>query len=182
MSSFEVLLFLTEGFEEVEAVTTVDILRRANISVAMVSLTGKENVTGSHGICIKSDALFENIDLYNSDMLILPGGPGHVNYKTHQGLLELIKKYYAENKYLSAICAAPVIFGELNLLVGKRAVCFPSCESKLTGAAISSDKVVKDGKIITSKGPGTSADFALKIVESLKGIDAAEEIKKAFIL
>lgn len=180
--SADVLLFLTEGFEETEAITTVDILRRADIAVTTVSLTGEEIVTGAHGVAVKADSLFDQADLDGAAMLVLPGGPGHVRYKTHQELLALIKQYAAADKYLAAICAAPVIFGGLNLLAGKKAVCFPGHEDALTGAVLSADKAVRDGKIITSKGPGTAPDFALKIVETLKSADLAEQVRKAFIL
>jgi 4-methyl-5(b-hydroxyethyl)-thiazole monophosphate biosynthesis len=176
-----VLLFLTEGFEETEAITVIDLLRRAEINVNTVSLTDSETVTGAHGIAVHADTFFGRVDLNPAEMLVLPGGPGHMNYKTHPGLLALIQKYNAEGKYIAAICAAPVIFGGLNLLVGKKAVCYPGCENELTGAILLPDKVVKDGNIITSKGPGTAPDFALSIIETLKGAAVAEKIAKAFI-
>ncbi len=181
MESYDAYLFLTEGFEETEAITTLDILRRGDINVISVSLTGNEYVIGSHGICVKSDELFENINQNAAKMLVLPGGPGHANYLKHKGLLSLIKKYHDDGKYLAAICAAPVVFGELNLLVGKKATCFPSFENRLHGAIITSDSVVLDGKFITSKGPGTSVVFGLKLVEILKGINVSEKIKVGLI-
>lgn len=176
-----VYLFLADNFEEIEAVTTLDILRRAGIDILSVSVTGSEYVTGSHKITIKTDILFEDIKSA-ADMMILPGGPGHTALLKHKGLITLLRKQYDENKFIAAICAAPSVLGQIGLLKGKKAVCYPSYEPKLVGAEIIDNPVVSDGNIITSKGPGTTVNFALKIVETLVGRGVMEKIKKDAII
>lgn len=172
------LLFLTDGFEEIEALATVDILRRAGIVVTTVSTTGKVNVVGKNAVEVKADALFEEVFKDDADMLIIPGGPGVANLDKHQGLKELIKEYNQKGKWIAAICAAPTILGKLGLLEEKNAICYPGCENDLTRAKLLDLPVVVDGNIITSKGPGTAFQFAFKIVEILKGKEKAEDVSK----
>ena len=120
----QVTVHLAEGFEEIEAVTIIDVLRRAGIEVIIVSITGKHLVKGSHNIEVKADLLFEEVDYSKGDMIILPGGmPGSKNLNEHEGLKAQIIKYQANEKYLAAICAAPIVFGNLGILNGKSAVC-----------------------------------------------------------
>lgn len=173
-----VLVFLATGFEEIEAISTIDILRRAGIKVKTVSITGKKRVSGAHGIDIVADMLFDKIPL-NADSLVLPGGmPGTLNLKAHQGLCTLLLSFAnRKDKTLAAICAAPSIFGELGLLKNKKATCYPGFEDQLTNAKVSRKSVVRDGNIITANGPGHAMDFALKIVEHLSGSEKAEEIR-----
>lgn len=176
------LLFLADGFEEIEAIATVDILRRAGIDVSTVSITQKKNVVGKNGVPVTADSLFEEINASDVDMLIIPGGPGVSLLNQHKELKELVKKYYKENKWIAAICAAPTIFGKMGLLEGKKAICYPGLEGELKGACVQKEAVVvHDGNIITSKGPGTTFEFALKIVEVLKGMDKAHEVAKNMI-
>jgi 4-methyl-5(b-hydroxyethyl)-thiazole monophosphate biosynthesis len=176
----KVYLFLANGFEEIEGLTVVDLLRRANVETVMVSITGNEYVTGSHQIMVKADALFENTDFSDGDMLVLPGGmPGTKNLSEHDGLDQLLKKYQAIGKKLSAVCAAPSILGAKGLLKGKNATCYPGYEDVLLGAHIKNEAVVIDGNIITSKGMGTSIDFGLSIVKSLAGEAEAVRIAKS---
>ena len=170
------LLVLSEGFEEIEATTTIDILRRACVSVTTVSLTGEYFITGARGVSIETDELFENLQ-DDFDMLILPGGPGTKNYFEHKALLDLITKYNENGKYLAAICAAPTVFGKLGLLKGKKAVCFPGCENELIGAVLSTNAVEVDGTVITSKAAGTAVDFALKLAEILLGEEVSKKVK-----
>lgn len=172
----KVTIFLTEGFETVEALAVVDILRRAKIIAETVSITGKRNVTSAQLITVEADALFEEANFEDSDVLFIPGGPGHKSYLEHTELLELIKKHCLEGKRIAAICAAPSILGKLGLLEGKKAVCFPGFEESLKGADILSDRVVTDGNITTSKGMGTSLDLGLELVRLLVGQEAARSL------
>lgn len=170
-------LFFATGFEEVEALTVVDILRRGQVDCKTVSIMGEQEVTSSHGITVKADLLFENQDLSDADMLILPGGiPGTPNLKAHKGLEELILQYKDEGKFLAAVCAAPTIYGEMGLLEGKDATCYPGMEEGLLGANQKTDKVVCDGQFITSRGMGTCVDFGLVLLGKLEGEEKAEEI------
>lgn len=163
-----VFLFLTEGFEEIEALTVVDLLRRAQISVKMISVTGNQMVTGAHKIEVKADELFENADFSKGDMLILPGGsPGTDHLDKCDMLIELLKQYNQEGKAIGAICAAPRILGRLGILFGKKACCYPGNEDKLAGAKISENEVETDGNIVTSRGAGTAVAFSAAIISKL---------------
>ena len=133
----EVCVFLADGFEEIEGLTVVDLLRRAGIETRTVSIMGQEEIQGAHGIIVKADSLFENTDFSEVKMLVLPGGmPGTIHLKEHKGLEELILKHNEEKKYLAAICAAPTVFGGMGILKGKKAICYPGMEEGLTGADV----------------------------------------------
>ena len=173
----KVFIFLAEGFEETEAVATIDVMLRGELDVTIVSVTGKPLVTGAHGIAVQADALFENTDFTKGDMLVLPGGmPGASNLNTHQGLKNLLLQYAKAGKKLAAICAAPLVLGGLDLLQGKKATAYPGFESTLKGAEYVKTAVVKDGNIITGRGPGFAFDFGLAIVEELQGKTKADEV------
>lgn len=175
----KVYLFLANGFEEIEGLTVVDLLRRASIEIMMVSITGSPYVTGSHNIMVKADDLFENVDFADGDMLVLPGGmPGTKYLSEHEGLDRLLKKYSEKGKKLSAVCAAPSVLGSKGLLKGKNATCFPGFEDALTGARVKNEAVVTDGNIITSKGMGTAIDFSLAIIRSISGESEASKLAK----
>ena len=179
----KVFLFLAKGFEETEAVVTMDIMIRGGLDVKSVSITGNLLVTGTHGIPVKADLLFEEADLASGDMLVLPGGiPGATNLKAHAGLSKALEQYAAEGKKIAAICAAPLVLGGLGLLRGKNATVYPGYESTLEGALIFADPVIKDGNIITGQGPGFSFEFGLKIVEELQGKEKAEEVAEGLLL
>lgn len=171
-----VCIFLAEGFEEVEALTVVDLLRRADIKIDMVSIGDSLKVRGRSGIEVTADVLWKDSNADTADMLILPGGmPGVTYLGQHKGLTDLIMEYAAGGKLLAAICAAPTVFGQLGILEGKNATCYPGLEGKLTGAVIRTDeKVITDGNITTSRGVGTAIDFALRLISIL----ADEEISK----
>lgn len=176
----KVNMFFATGYEEVEALTVVDLLRREGIEINMVSVTGEREVTGAHGIAVKMDKLFEEID--EADMLILPGGmPGTLNLKAHQGLVELLKEYDKKGKYLAAICAAPTVFGELGMLKGRHATCYPGMEEGLVDATALEDNVVRDDHFITSRGLGTAIDFTLAIIEVLKDDVTANELASKIV-
>ncbi len=178
----KVCVFFAEGFEEIEALTVTDLLRRAGADVRNVSVTGAKRVTGSHGIAVETDELFEQTDCTDADILVLPGGmPGTLNLQAHKGLEELLRKCYAQGTYLAAICAAPTVFAAFGFLKGRRACCYPSMEEKLEGAAVCTEPVVKDGTIITSRGLGTAIPFALELTALLYGKEKAEEIGKSVV-
>ena len=171
-------MFLAQGFEEVEAIACLDVIRRASIEIKTVGIASK-CVTGSHGITVEADLNEEDIILDNSlDGVILPGGmPGTLNLKENSTVNAAID-FCAENgKLLCAICAAPLILGNKNLLVGKNAVCFPGFESELRDANISEEFVCTDGKIITAKGMGSAINFGLEIVKHFKGEQASADLK-----
>lgn len=173
-------VFLSEGFEEIEAIAPIDILRRADIEVITVSIGTKKEVCGAHGIKIMADVLFDEVHCSDNDLLMLPGGmPGTKNLDAHQGLKTLLRKHAEHEKLIAAICAAPSILGGMGLLKGKEAVCYPGFEDKLLGATVSKEKVVQSGNIITAMGAGVAVSFALKLVEVLKGKSASEKIAKA---
>lgn len=178
----KVYVFLAEGFEEVEALTVVDLLRRANIEVCMVSVTGKTKVTGSHSITVSTDKQFRDLDVCDGDMLILPGGqPGTQNLGEHELLTELLKAWNKEGKRIAAICAAPTVLGALDILTGKQAICYPGCEEQLTGAEIVNDRVVTDGNITTGQSLGSAIPFALELIRLLRNEKTALEIKKSIV-
>jgi 4-methyl-5(b-hydroxyethyl)-thiazole monophosphate biosynthesis len=171
-----VYVFLADGFEEIEALTVVDLLRRAGVDVTTVSITENILVHGAHGIDVMADILFKD-NLSKADMLVLPGGGlGTKNLLAHEGLKGLLIDYEKKDRYLAAICAAPSILGTHGLLKGKRAICYPGFEDKLTGAVVTNDKAVVDGKFITSKGPGTSIEFSLELIKILCGEETASQI------
>ncbi len=173
----KVFVFLAEGFEEIEAVGTIDVLRRGELEVITVSITGKNVVTGAHKISVVADKLFEETDFSSGQMLVLPGGmPGASNLNAHKGLKSLIEQYHAENKKIAAICAAPLVLGGLDLLQGKNATAYPGFENTLRGANFVKDKVVQDGNIITGRGPGLVFDFGLAIIAELQGPQKADEV------
>ncbi|MHB8127767.1 MAG: DJ-1 family glyoxalase III [Mobilitalea sp.] len=176
----KVYIFLADGYEEIEGLTVVDLLRRANIDTIMVSVTGNLSVTGSHQITTITDVLYESADFKDADMLVLPGGmPGTINLMEHEGLDLLLKEFHAKGKRLAAICAAPRVLGTKGLLIGKNATCYPGNEEFLNGARVINTSVVTDGNITTSKGMGTAIDFALSLIKSISGEEEAVKIAKA---
>lgn len=175
----KVALFMIEGFEETEALGTVDILRRGDVDVCTVSLGLDKYLTGRSNITVVADMMFQDILGNEFDMLVIPGGS--ITYTEHEGLLKLVQQYDGRNKYLAAICAAPAVFGKLGLLHGKKAVIYPGLEDWIKGANIAPDLVVTDGRITTAKGPGATVHFALRLVEILRGEDAARKVAEAFI-
>lgn len=178
----KIYIFLAEGFEEIEGLTVVDLLRRAKLDITMVSMTQALAVTGSHGIQITADAAFEEVDYTDAGMYVLPGGmPGTLNLGNHEGLVTLLKKAHAENRKIAAICAAPSVLGTSGILEGKKAVCYPGFEDKLTGAEVSEDPVAVDGNIITSRGMGTAIEFSLAIITEFLGEEEAQRIAASII-
>lgn len=174
----KVSAFLTDGFETVEALAVIDLLRRAGIEVTTVSITGDRTVVSAQQIPVTADRLYEEMNFKDMDLLFLPGGPGHVHYGEHEPLLALLRKFHKENKRIAAICAAPSILGRLGLLKGRRAICFPGYEKDLKEAQVISApaRVVTDGNITTSRGMGTSLDLGLELVKLLVGKEQAGQL------
>lgn len=175
-----VYVFFADGFEEIEALTAVDVLRRADLKVEMVSVTSEDVATGAHGIAVTCDLLFEECDFSDAIMLLLPGGmPGAGSLYKHAGLCELLLDYNSRNKPIAAICAAPMVLGKLGILKGRKATCYPGYERDLQGAEFVSEQVVKDGNLITGNGPGAAMAFSLTIVESLVGKAKKQDLIEA---
>lgn len=173
-----VYVFLADGFEEVEAIEPVDIMRRAGLDVLTVGLSDAP-VTGSHGIEVKADIVIDEVDYDNIEAVVLPGGGlGHERLDASDSVHAVINYAAAHGKYICAICASPSILGRKQLLSGKRATCFPGFEKYLYGAEYVTDKAVVDGKIITARGAGAAAEFGFEIVAALKDREAADEVKR----
>jgi len=178
-----ILIHLATGFEETEAVTIIDVLRRANLDVTIVSITGSLAVTGAHNITIDADQLYDEADYTTAAMVILPGGmPGTTNLLNHTGLMGQLKKFYKEKRFIAAICAAPMILGSLGFLQNRKAVCYPGFESKLTGATVLNTPFTVDENIVTGRGVGTALAFSLEIVRLLKGEHLASELRTALVI
>lgn len=177
-----VYVFLADGFEEIEGLTVVDILRRAGVDTQMVSISGNLTVTGSHKIAVQADLGIQEAEFASADLLVLPGGmPGTTNLGACEALTEQLVRFYKEGKKIAAICAAPSVLGDLGLLKGKKAVCYPGFEERLMGAEVLYEKVAVDGNVTTSRGMGTAIPFALALVEQLVSKEKAEELKKGII-
>lgn len=179
----KVFIFLADGFEEIEAIAPIDILRRAQLDVTTVSISERREVIGAHGVKVLADKLFSETTFGADAYFVLPGGyDGMLNLSAHAGVNELLQQQHIAGKKLAAICASPSILGKLGILKGKKAICYPGFEDNLTGALLSEQPVVEDGNVITGKGPGVAIPFALKIVETLKGGEVAQQIAEALML
>lgn len=177
-----VCVFFAEGFEEIEALTVVDILRRGGIDVDMVSVTGARSVAGSHKITVEMDKLLEEVDFEKTEMIVLPGGmPGTKGLEATEPLMKQVDAFYEKGKYIAAICAAPSIFGHKGILKGRTACSFPSFESHLEGAEVSKEPVTVSDNVITSRGMGTAIPFGLKLLEQFAGKEAALEMKETIV-
>ncbi len=178
-----IYLFLADGFEDVEALGTVDILRRAGLHVRTVSIMKRLEVHSAHGITVRADELFEDADHTLGEMLILPGGmPGASHLKDHNGLRAEIRMMAREGKSLAAICAAPMVYGDMGLLAGRRATCYPGFEKFLQDATYTAAPVEQDGNFITGKGPGVTFDFALAIVAKYCGDAKVAELRQGMMM
>ena len=168
-------IFLADGFEEIEALAPLDILRRACIEAETVSISDEIEVVGSHGLRVLCDTTIDLISPELAELLILPGGmPGSDNLAASEELAEILTKHNAENKWIAAICAAPYVLGELNILNGKQATCYPGYEDRLLGAEFVNKSVVVSQNVITGNGAGAAIRFAFKIVEVLKSKRVAD--------
>lgn len=172
-------MFLADGFEEIEALATLDILRRGGVEVFTVGV-GKKNITGAHNIKVEADVSESDVKEELIEGVILPGGlPGTTNLENCSTVQNAIDVAVKNQKLVCAICAAPSILGHKGLLKGKKAICFPGFEDSLEGAVISDKRVVADGNIITAVGAGASLEFGFTVLSKLKGAETAENLKKA---
>jgi protein deglycase len=176
-------ILVADGFEEVEAVTPIDYLRRSGVEVTVIGITGKV-VSGARGIKLEVDAGSEAMRR-DFDCVVVPGGGrGADNLASSPGVVFLIKRHFQAGKLVAAICAAPavVLHGACGILTGRRFTCFPGLESKVTGAAFSPERVVVDGNLITSRAAGTAGEFSAAVVAALLGEAAAEELREKVLL
>ena len=177
-----VCVFLADGFEEIEGLTVVDMLRRVGVEVTTASVTGEYTVHGAHGIDVLADKLVEEIDYKIQDMVVLPGGmPGTLHLGEHERVQEALNWFYREKKYIGAICAAPSILGKMGFLKGRKATSYPGFEKDLLGAEVRREPVVVDEFLITSRGMGTAIDFSLALIEVLINQKKSEEIRTSII-
>lgn len=177
-----VYVFFAEGFEEIEALTVVDLLRRADIPVKMVGIAGEDPAVGSHGISVGMNLSIDRVTIEETEMLVLPGGmPGTRYLGACEALTSLLKEADRRGIRIGAICAAPSVLGDLGLLNGRKAVCYPGFEERLKGAEVLEVPAVTDGHITTSRGLGTAIPFALEIISGLKGREEADHIAASVI-
>lgn len=175
-------MMVANGYEEVEMLTVVDLLRRAGMTCDIISVSGEKELTSSHKVTVIADLLYEEADFDSYDALAIPGGmPGTTNLGAHAGVCEQLKKAYADGRMIAAICAAPTVFGKLGLLEGKKAICYPGMEDQLTGAEVTYEPAVRDGNIITSRGMGTAIDFGLAIIAYYEGEEAAAALAEKIV-
>ena len=178
----KIAVFFADGCEEIEGLTVVDMLRRANLDVVSVSVTGSREVHGSHNITFFADTTFEEAAVDTFDGAILPGGAvGTENLGAHKGVVSVVKKFAEEGKLVGAICAAPSVLGANGILQCRRATCHPGWEDKLIGADVAFENAVTDGNLITSRGMGTSIDFSLAIIAKLADEDVLSQVKKGIV-
>lgn len=181
-----VYLFLADGFEEIEALATVDLLRRADIQVITVSVGDSLTATGAHGIAVQADIMLCESPLPQADMLICPGGmPGASNLAANTVLASMLKEQYEQGRYVAAICAAPAVtLAPLGILRGRHATCYPGFETRLAeaGAIHTAERVVTDGNIITANGPSSAIPFALAIISALRDPATAKSVAQGILL
>ncbi|MFC2013178.1 DJ-1 family glyoxalase III [Chloroflexota bacterium] len=178
----KVIVPLAEGFEEIEFNAIVDILRRAGIAVTVAGLT-EGVIEGGHGIRVISDTSIDKINAAEFDAIALPGGaPGYVNLGKDARVLKLVEAMHQAGKYVTAICGAPTVLAKAGILKGRQVTCHPNVREMLAGARCVNERVVVDGRIITSQGPGTAIEFALKLAEALAGKDVAAKVSEAALV
>ena len=178
-----VYVLLGTGFEEVEAIAPVDLMRRAGIEVQTVGITGK-TVAGSHKIPVEADILPENMDLESMDMIVLPGGLGGVaSARASQAALDALRWGWEHDRFVAAICAGPTVLADLGISDGKKATCFPGCEGQMGKAdMIPGVAALRDGKLITGTSAGCAIPFALELIKALKGSEAADKVAKQIVI
>ena len=177
-----IYMFLAEGFEEIEAFTPLDILRRAGVAVETVSITDNQVVFGAHGIPVLAERILPALDWDDCEMIILPGGlPGSTNLDACEELRAGIRQLYEAGKPLAAICAAPQVYGHMGLLKGIKATCYPGVETELEGATYTGALVEQDGQFITGKGPGAAFEFGYTIAEKYVGKEKVDALREGMI-
>ena len=179
----EVYVFFADGFEEIEAFTAIDTLRRAGLNVEIVSVTPDEIVVGAHDVSVLCDINFDNCDFFYAELLLLPGGmPGAATLDKHEGVRRLILDFAAKNKPIAAICAAPMVYGKRGLLKGKKATCYPGFDKYLEGAEYTGNMVEVVDNFILGKGPGAAPAFGFAILEKYAGAAKAQEVKNGMLI
>lgn len=174
--------FLADGFEEIEALGPVDVLRRGGVEVKTVSISSSLTVTSAHGIKVQADMLLAGADLGDADLLLIPGGmPGAQNIDECEEVRRALLAQNAAGKRIGAICAGPMVLGHLGILNGKRATCYPGFDKELAGAEYTADPVTVDGNIVTGKGPGATLDYAYTILEMFKGERVTRMMKEGMM-
>lgn len=174
----KVYVFLADGFETVEALAPVDVMRRAGLQVTTVSIMGRSNVVSAQNVTVVADLLFEDVVFDDASALVLPGGGvGTDNLSAHEPLRALLVDACSRGLLVAAICAAPMVFGRIGILKGKKATCYPGCESDLFDAEYTAAAVEQDGNIITACGPGASFDFGFAIIERFCGAGVVETLR-----
>ena len=174
--------FLADGFEDIEALAPVDILRRAGVEVTTVSIGSTTAVTSAHGVTVEADTTFGQASLDDADLLLIPGGmPGAKNIDEHEGVRQAVVRQAKAGRLVGAICAGPMVLGHLGLLRGRRATCYPGFEDQLEGAEYTAAQATIDGNIITGKGPGATLNYAFLIAEVMKGSRVAEALKESMM-
>ena len=177
-----VYVLLGTGFEEMEALTPVDLMRRAGIDVLTVGVTGKI-VFGGHNIGVEADILLEEMDLTQLDMIVLPGGLGGVaSARASQGAMDALKFAWENNKFVAAICAGPTVLADLHITDSKQATCYPGCEEQMGNAVMVSAAAVTDGRVITGTSAGCAVPFGLQLIAALKGQEAADAIAGQIVI
>lgn len=178
----KVYIFFADGFEDIEGLTVVDLMRRAQIDIQTVSIKDTKEVRTSHGIILLADRIFAETDFSDADMLVLPGGmPGTRYLGEYKPLTDLLTDFYEKGGKVAAICAAPSVFANLGFLKGRKATSYPSFMDKLDGALTTEETVAVDGNVTTSRGLGTAIDFALSLISQLAGAEKAEEIAESIV-
>lgn len=179
-------VFLADGFEDIEALTPVDLMRRAGIDVTTVSITEDKRVKSANGVTVEADVTFKDADFSNASVLVVPGGmPGATNLHNYEPLNNLLSAHAKKDGLIASICASPaVVLTPLGLTSGKKATCYPSFQDVLIqgGAKLSPERVVRDGQLITSNGPSSATLFALELVKALKGEDIARDVATGILL
>lgn len=177
-----IYVFLAEGFEDVEALAPIDIMRRAGLDVQTVSISEDIIVNSAHGVGVLADCIIEGIDFVDADMIVLPGGlPGSTNLDACPMLRDGIMYHYKAGKPLAAICAAPLVYGHLGILEGVKATCYPGVEAELKGAVYTASLVEEDGQFITAKGPGAAMEFGYRLAERMGKKAEAEQLREGMM-
>lgn len=178
-----VYVLLGTGFEETEAITPIDLMRRAGIQVLTVGINGSI-ITGSHGIGIQTDILLSEMDLTNMDMIVLPGGLGGVtSVRASQEALEALRFAWENDKYVAAICAGPTVLADLGITDGKQCTCYPGCETGMGGAVMAENAAaIQDGKLITGTSAGCAVPFGLALIAALRGKEAAKTVADQIVI
>lgn len=178
----KVYMFLANGSEEIESLIPVDVFRRGGVEVKTVSITGSEFVEMAHGVTLKADLKFEDADLSDADLLMLPGGlPGATNLNDHEGVRQAMLRQYESGKLVAAICAAPMVLGSLGIVKGKRATCYPGFEKYLDGATYTHELCTVDGNIITGEGPAATLPYAYTLLAMLTTEQTAHSVAKGMM-